>query len=174
VTTRPKANGRAKAPASAAPVYDLSAFRPIERWRWVKADPEELPPAEGEEPLEAEIKVSLTGLEARKLAPATLPHEELYKLLAPCCRAWTLTGEVVETDADGNETRTRAPVPPPAVAGPDVFLYVEEAVTIWLWNRVKNARFERPDPKESSTPPKSTDGGRPETTDDEDDEDPID
>lgn len=169
--TRVKGGVR-KADGAAKP--DLSGFRFPERWRWVEADPEALEPAEGEEPLRIEIKVSLSGLEVRQLDPREMGFEKLYALIAPMVRDWNLMGDVVEWDGE-TETRHRRPVPPPAVAGPEVFEIIDHMQTLWIWERLRNARFERPDPEGKPPPPAApTASGTAGEPDGEDAEDPID
>lgn len=137
-----------------------AGFVAAERWRWVEATPEELPPAEGSPPFRAEIKVNLTGGELLPLLRGAIPYERLVELLAPLVRDWNLTAEVERVEQDGTTVRAREAVPPPAAGGPGSLLLASLDAIEWLWRRVRDARFEAPDRPNSGTPAGGSAGGR--------------
>lgn len=106
----------------------LPSLRP--RWRWVEFDDGE---AGDGEPFRAEIRTNLTWAEIDELAEAER-FVDVWARLAPYVRAWNALG----IDA---ETGEPAPVPPPAVAGPDAFRCIDAELTAWLWLKVRSAHL---------------------------------
>lgn len=85
-----------------------------------------LVPEEGAEPLWAEVRSDLSlGLVRRIPFGEGHTYAELWETIAPLVVDWNC----VQLDT---ATGAYAPVPPPSVAGPEAFSYVDPIVSDWL------------------------------------------
>lgn len=85
-----------------------------------------LEPAEGSEPLWAEVRSDIPiGVTDEIPFGRDHTHKEGWEAVAPWVTAWNVLGW-------DTASRTMQPVPAPAVGGPDVFKYVDPIIVEWL------------------------------------------
>lgn len=125
----------AEAPAS----NGVHGYRPKVRTRRIVADPEHWPeafeaiapmwPEAGAEPFWAEIRANLTFDDLDSI-PANAQFAELWALFSP----WVVAWNAIAWDQTAKEW---APVPPPAIAGPDAFRTQPREVTLFIMHCLK-------------------------------------
>lgn len=115
-------------------------FRIGERYEWVTADDESLSglaiyvrtsitnderdALQDKHDAILEYNVAWAALSAQERAGQESPRDREWTLIAPYVKDWNVVG----IDVDGNES----PLPPPAVAGADVFHAVTPEITAWI------------------------------------------
>jgi hypothetical protein len=115
------------------------------RYRRVECD--WIQPADGHDPLWAEIRSDLpfAALDALPLGTDD-QYTDLWRAIAPHVRAWNALGLDITTG-------TYQPVPPPAEMGPDAFSHVDPLIGIWIGTKLKTTYREAiTGPKASSAP----------------------
>lgn len=127
----------------------MTGFVPKPMTRRVVCTDPKVQPADGSEPLWAEISDELTFEQENRIPFSQgTTYAELFAAIAPYVYAWNATALDLNTGA-------RDAVPPPAEAGPQVFLTQTRRVARWLAECLKfNAGDDLP---KDATPTAPTD-----------------